>query len=62
MANPSPVEIQQHLGGIDYPASKDRILRTARDNGADGNVLDALESLPDRDYDGPTAVSEALAP
>ena len=29
-------------------------MRTARDAGADDEVLDALEGIPDREYDGPT--------
>jgi len=53
--------VQKFLGGIDYPASKEDIVRTATDAGADDDVLNALEGLPDREYDGPTAVSEAVS-
>jgi len=60
-SSPSPIDLQKALGGIDYPASKDDILRTARDNGADDSVLSALEGIPDRSYDGPTGVSEAVS-
>jgi hypothetical protein len=60
-SSPSPIGLQKALGGIDYPASKDDILRTAKDNGADDSVLSALEGIPDRDYDGPTGVSEAVS-
>ncbi|WP_173924172.1 DUF2795 domain-containing protein [Agromyces sp. Marseille-P2726] len=60
MAN-LPIEIQKYLGGIDYPASRDEIVRTAEGSGADREVLDALRGLPDRQYDGPTAVSEAVS-
>jgi hypothetical protein len=60
MAN-LPIEIQKYLSGVDYPASKDEIVNTAVDSGAGGEVLDALRGLPDREYDGPTAVSEAVA-
>lgn len=58
---PNPIQVQKFLGGIDYPASKDDILRSAQDSGADDEVLDALRGIPDREYDGPTAVSEAVA-
>lgn len=61
MATPNPIQVQKFLGGIDYPASKEDIVRTAKDAGADENVLNALEGIPDREYDGPTAVSEAVA-
>lgn len=61
MTTPNPIQVQKFLGGIDYPASKEDIVRTAKESGADENVLDALEGIPDREYDGPTAVSEAVA-
>lgn len=58
---PNPIQVQKFLGRIDYPASKDEIVSRAQESGADDNVLDALRGIPDRDYDGPTAVSEAVA-
>ncbi|WP_336646110.1 DUF2795 domain-containing protein [Microbacterium sp. USHLN186] len=58
---PNPIQIQKFLGGIDYPASKDDIIASARDSGADDAVLDALNGIADREYDGPTGVSEAVA-
>ena len=39
---PNPIQIQRFLGGMDYPVSKDTILQTAKKEGADENVLDAL--------------------
>jgi hypothetical protein len=61
MTTPNPIQVQKFLGGIDYPASKEDIVRTATDAGADDDVLNALEGIPDREYDGPTAVSEAVS-
>lgn len=58
---PNPIQIQKFLSGIDYPASKDTIVETAKKEGADQNVLDALARIPDGDYDAPTAVSTAVA-
>ncbi|MGN6741844.1 MAG: DUF2795 domain-containing protein [Amnibacterium sp.] len=58
---PNPIQIQKFLGGMDYPVSKDTILETAKKEGADQNVLDALGRIPDREYDAPTAVSKAVA-
>jgi Protein of unknown function (DUF2795) len=58
---PNPIQIQKFLGGIDYPASKDEIVRTAEEKGADDAVLDALRGIPDQEYDAPTAVSEAVS-
>ena len=45
----------------DADATKDDIVRTARNNGALDEVLSALEGLPDRSYDGPRGVSEAVS-
>ncbi|WP_144764724.1 DUF2795 domain-containing protein [Curtobacterium sp. 9128] len=61
MATPNPIQIQKYLSGIDYPASKDDIVSTAEQQGADGDVLDALKGIPDGEYDAPTAVSKAVS-
>ncbi|GAB3611386.1 MULTISPECIES: DUF2795 domain-containing protein [Humibacter] len=58
---PNPIQVQKFLGGIDYPASKNTLVSTAEKQGADDNVLDALRGIPDKEYDGPNAVSEAVA-
>jgi hypothetical protein len=57
----NPIEVQRYLGGIDYPASKQTIIETAEDSGAGDDVLEALERLPERDYDDPTEVSSQLS-
>jgi len=57
---PNPIQVQKYLGGIDYPASKQDIVSSAKDSGADDNVLDALNGLPDKTYDAPTDVSQAI--
>ncbi|MDQ0735351.1 DUF2795 domain-containing protein [Arthrobacter agilis] len=58
MADPSPIDIQKALGGMDYPASKEDLVRHAKDKGADGAVLETLENLPDREFDSPTDVNK----
>jgi hypothetical protein len=56
----NPIQLQKFLGGIDYPTDKQTLMDRARQNGADGNVLQTLESL-DRDrFNSPNDVSEAL--
>ena len=57
---PNPIQVQKFLGGIDYPASKQDIVSSAKDSGADDTVLDALNALPDKTYDAPTDVSQAI--
>ncbi|WP_336204963.1 DUF2795 domain-containing protein [Nonomuraea sp. LPB2021202275-12-8] len=57
---PNPIQLQKHLKGVDYPASKSDLLEAARKQGADRDTIKALEAMPDRDYDGPNAVSQAV--
>jgi hypothetical protein len=35
---------------MDFPASKDDLVRHAKDNGADQDVLDSIEQLPESRY------------
>lgn len=58
---PNPIQIQKFLGGIDYPASREALISKAKESGADSNVLDALQNIPDKEYDSPTAVSSAVS-
>jgi hypothetical protein len=58
---PHPIQLQKHLSNVDYPASRGDLLEAAREHGADQNVIKALEAIPDREYDGPIAVSRAIS-
>jgi len=57
----SPIEIQKALGGMEYPADKDAVVKHAESKGASDEVLEALRALPDRSFDGPTGVNEAVS-
>ncbi|GDY29017.1 DUF2795 domain-containing protein [Gandjariella thermophila] len=62
MANqPTPIQVQKFLSGVDYPASKEDLVRHAEQHGADRQVLDALRSIPERRYNGPNAISKEIA-
>jgi hypothetical protein len=56
----SPIDIQKALGGMDYPATKEEIVKHARDNGGDDEVIQALQGIEDREYEGPSGVSQAV--
>lgn len=60
MAKVNPIQVQKFLGGMDYPASKDEIVDHAKSKGADENVMDVLEQLPEDDYQTPADVSKAI--
>ncbi|MFC0680993.1 DUF2795 domain-containing protein [Lysobacter korlensis] len=61
MADVNPIELQKHLGGVDYPASRDDLVRKAEENGAADDVLAALRGIPDREYDAPTDVTKTVS-
>jgi hypothetical protein len=56
----SPIDVQKALSGIDYPAGKEQIVEHARSHGAGKDVLDALDKIEDREYEGPSGVSSAV--
>ena len=58
---PNPIQMQKFLGGIEYPASRDQLVRHAEAKGADDAVLEGLKGIPDREYNGPNAVSQAFS-
>jgi hypothetical protein len=61
MAKANPVEIQKHLKGVDYPASKQELIKHAKKQKADNEVISILEKLPeDEEYDNPTDLNKAI--
>ena len=56
----SPIDIQKALSGIDYPATKDDVVKHAESQGGSSEVLDALKGIDDQEYDTPAAVSKAV--
>lgn len=56
----NPIDLQKHLKGVSYPASKEDLLSTAQSNDAPSEVLDALRGLSGTDYGGPDDVMAAL--
>ncbi|HKU29961.1 DUF2795 domain-containing protein [Arthrobacter sp. NyZ413] len=58
---PNPIQIQKFLGGIDYPTNRETLIARAKASGADENAIAALQNLPDKEYGGPTDVSEAIS-
>ncbi|HEY9661577.1 MAG TPA: DUF2795 domain-containing protein [Allocoleopsis sp.] len=60
MAKVNPIQLQKHLKGMDYPASKEDLLQHAKKHGADDNVCSVLEQLPEDEYETPADVSKAV--
>ena len=60
MAKVNPVQVQKYLKGVDYPVSKNDLLKHVHDQGGDESVHATLEKLPDKTYQTPADVSEAI--
>jgi hypothetical protein len=56
----NPIQLQKFLRGVDYPADKQTLVRSAPANGADDEVVRTLESLPRDKFNSPNDVSEAI--
>ncbi len=60
MAKINPIDLQKHLKGMSYPASKQELLDKAKENGADDEFQSALEGLSDGEFETPAAVNKAI--
>ena len=56
----NPIEVQKHLKGMEYPASKEAVVERARENGADDALIQAIENIDWKEFRGPDDVMEAL--
>jgi hypothetical protein len=56
----NPIEVQRHLKDVSYPATREELLEAARDEDAPPEVEEALEELPEEQFDGPDEVMEAI--
>jgi hypothetical protein len=60
MAQAEFIQVQKALGGISYPATKEQLIEHARGKKAGQDILEALQNLPDQEYDSPAEVSKAV--
>jgi hypothetical protein len=61
VAKVNPVQVQKFPGGgMDYPATKQDIIKKVEQEGADKNIRSTLQQVPDKQYDSPTAVSHEI--
>lgn len=57
----SPVQIQEQLKGVDYPATKqDLVDHVKKGKGEKPGVGEILKKLPDKKYNSPVEGSKAL--
>jgi Protein of unknown function (DUF2795) len=60
VAKVNPLQVQKFLGALDYPASKQDLIKRAEQEGVDENDRSIREQLPDGDYETPADVSKAI--
>ncbi len=56
----NPVQVQKFLSGVNYPVSKEDLIRKAKEEGADENVIKTLEDIQQEEFNSPADVSEAI--
>jgi hypothetical protein len=56
----SPIDVQKHLSGVSYPASRDELVATAEGSGAPIEIVERLRALEQDEFESPAEVMEAL--
>ncbi len=56
----NPIQVEKFLKGIDYPASKDDLVKKAEQNGADEEIRSTLQQLKEDKFGSPADVSKAI--
>jgi hypothetical protein len=51
MTGISPETVYNFLKGMNYPAGKGELIQQAKKNNADTNIIKAMESLPEKEYE-----------
>lgn len=54
----SPIEVEKALKDIDYPVNKKGLIQHAKKHKASEEVIQVLESLPEKEYNSPVDVSK----
>ena len=56
----SPIDVQKHLKGVSYPASRDDLVSAAESNGAPDEIVSQLRKAGRDSFDSPADVMQAL--
>ncbi len=61
MGGHSPSNVSHNLRGIDFPADKQALIKHAQRNGAEREVIDTLEQMPDERYENMAEVMKGYS-
>jgi hypothetical protein len=56
----SAADLEHAIKGVNFPASKDELIKQANSNNADSSVVSVVKDLPDEKYSSPIDVSKAF--
>lgn len=54
------MQLQDHLSGLDYPVSKEDLIRWGQETGLDTETIQLLRSLPVDQFQSPNDVGDAI--
>ncbi|MEU5670623.1 DUF2795 domain-containing protein [Micromonospora sp. NPDC047753] len=54
------VQLQEYLAGLDYPVSREDLIRWGQENGASTAMLQMLQALPPEQFTNPDELNAAL--
>lgn len=60
MTHVNSAHLQKYLKGVDYPATRERLIENAKNLGADDSVCASLELLPEQDFQTLAEVKHAF--
>ncbi|MGW5558382.1 DUF2795 domain-containing protein [Micromonospora sp. NPDC003944] len=55
------VQLQEYLAGLDYPVSREDLIRWGQENGASTAMLQMLQALPADQFNSPDELNAALS-
>jgi len=58
--NTSTVELPKYIEGIDYPATKQDVIKVAKNHKAPQEIMSLLHGIADREYDSLTEVEDEM--
>lgn len=56
----SPAEIEEHLGGVDYPANKQDLKQHAQNESAPNEVVEVIDQMPEQEYNSAADVASGV--
>ncbi len=54
------VQLQEFLAGLDYPVSREDLVRWCQENGGSTEMLQLLKTLPAEEFTSPAELATAL--